>query len=252
MVFSDASGKGGIVQEIDFILNTNDTSYPIAQKTRNINRRLDDVVSLILQCDGRWQWDDQNQTDLPIGVTTLVPEQPDYSLTGSTFLDITRVEVKDSNGNYVLLQPIDQREVTDQSLTEFQKTSGTPRFYDKVGDSLFLYPKPSSSGVTTAQGLKVYFQRQASYFVVTDTTKCAGFAPLYHRLLSLGAAMDYAMANEMTTKINIISPQIEKLQTGLVAFYSARNKDENVRMRPRRENFGQDGNGYVMSDKRAF
>ena len=251
MVFSNDSTKVGIVEEIDFYINTDSTSYPIEQKTRNINRHLDQVVSLILSSDGRWQFDDSNQTDLPIGTATLVSEQQDYTIAGGTFLDVTRVDVKDINGNYVTLTPIDQREVTSQSLSEFMKTPGMPRYYDKIGDSIFLYPKPSTSMVTASEGLKVYFQRVASYFAITDTTKVPGFAPLYHRILSVGAALDYAIQNDMMTKVNILTPMYAKLEAGLIDFYSSRSKDEQVRMRVRRENFGSDG-GYRGSDKVAF
>lgn len=255
MIYSDASGKGGIVQEIDFLVNSDDGSYPIAQKTRNINRHMDNVVSLILQSDGRWQWDDSNQTDIPIGTATLVDGQQDYSLSGATFLDVTRVEIKDVNGNYNLIQPIDQRQVTGQSLTEFMKTSGKPLYYDKIGESVFLYPKPSTSQVTASAGIKVYFQRPPSYFTVADTTKTPGFAPIFHRILSIGPALDFAIANEMVTKVNILSAQLSKLEAGIVQHYSARNKDENVRMRTRSENYGAEEGvqeGYAVSDKMAF
>ena len=84
--------------DIDFLLNT--TSYADADRVRNINARLDDVVSLILQSDGRWEWDDSNNTTLPIGTTTLVNNQQDYSIAGATFLDGIRVEAKDVNESY--------------------------------------------------------------------------------------------------------------------------------------------------------
>ena len=65
MVFSDTSTKLGIVQDIDFLLfgNTVATSpYLIADKTRNVNRALDETVSLIMRSDARWKWDDDNQS----------------------------------------------------------------------------------------------------------------------------------------------------------------------------------------------
>jgi len=108
MQFSDTTNLDGIVEEIDFEVDTDSTSYPLKDKARNVNRHLDHVVSLILQSDGRWQWDDTNQTDLPIGVGTLVNNQQDYGITGATYLTVTRVEVKDINGNYQEMQPLDQ------------------------------------------------------------------------------------------------------------------------------------------------
>ena len=66
MTYSD------ILSDIDFLVKSDSITYPIAQKTANVNRALDNVVSAILGADGRWQWDDTNYTDLPIGVTDLV------------------------------------------------------------------------------------------------------------------------------------------------------------------------------------
>ena len=255
MIFSDTALYQGILQDIDFLLfgeSTGSSAYATADKTRNVNRHLDDVVALILQSDGRWQWDDTNNTNLPIGTTTLVDSQQDYSITGATFLDVLRVEVLDSSGNYNLLTPIDQSEVTDQALSEFQKTAGMPRYYDKVGDSIFLYPKPSTSLVTASAGLKVYFQRGASYFAATDTTKVPGFAAPFHRILSVGAALDYAYANDMANKIRVLEPQLLKLQTALATFYSQRSRDENVRMKLHRTSYGDEDDGGFVRDKVAF
>ena len=229
----------GLCQDTDFLLSTDSTSYPVADKARNMNRHLDNAVSLILQADGRWQWDDTNNTDLPIVTTTLVDSQQDYGITGQTFLSISRVEVMDSSGNYRVVDPIDQHDVTSQALTEFQKTAGMPRYYDKIGDSIFLYPKPSSSLVTLTAGLNVYFQRIPTYFTAASTTAVPGINPLFHRYLSIGAALDYAIANQMNGKINTLTPMMEKIEESMITSYSARSKDESVRIRPHREDYGQ-------------
>jgi len=251
MVFSDSAGGAGIVEDIDFLLGTNSTSYPIADKTRNINRRFDEAVSLIMQADERWQWDDINQSDSPILTQALVNNQQNYTVSGFTYLKIIRVEVLDINGKYYLLEPIDVHEVQNQSMTEFQGTAGRPLYYDKMGDELWLYPKPSSAHVITTDGLKVYYQRGPSYFTTADTTKQPGFAPLFHRILSLGAALDYAMAKGMNSKISTLMPQLTKLQADLVTFYAGRVRDQKVRMSIQKENYGQDM-GYRGSDRVAF
>ena len=90
MVFSDSTNKLGIVEDIDFLVNTNSTSYPTAQKTRNINEWYNRVIGWILEAQDDWQWDDTNQTDLPIGTISLVASQQDYP--EPTSLTITRVE----------------------------------------------------------------------------------------------------------------------------------------------------------------
>jgi len=244
MVFSSSSDKSGIIEEIDFwILGSSASSsidYVIADKTRNINRWLDRVVSLILQADNRWEWDDTNHTDLPIATTTLVHNQQDYEITGAAFLKIIRVEVKNSSGDFKQLTPISQQDKRGIALSEYQKTAGMPKEYDKLGNSIFLYPKPSSSNVTLSAGLKIYFQRTVDYFTTSDATQEPGFASPYHRILSVGAAKDYCVANTLQSRIAILDAEIAKLEAGILEFYSSRDRDDRPRLGLKREDYGAD------------
>jgi len=240
MIFSDTTDKQGIIQEIDFwITGRGDVASdcPIEDKTRNANRWYDRAVSLILQADNRWEWDDTNKTDLPIATTDLVDGQQDYGISGATFLKIFRVEVMNSSGDYRQLTPISQQDKKGIALSEYQKTAGMPKEYDKFANSIFLYPKPSSSEVTLSSGLKVYFQRNVTYFATTDTTEKPGFAEPFHRLLSLGGAFDYCIANGLNTRLSILRDEITKTEAGIVEFYTQRNIDEKVKMKLRTENF---------------
>ncbi|MGI9118415.1 MAG: hypothetical protein ACR2IQ_02610 [Minisyncoccia bacterium] len=240
MVFSDTTNRQGIVQEIDFLVNSDNNSYPIEDKTRNVNRAYDKAVSLILQADGRWEFDDQNATDLPIATTDLVSGQQDYSF-DPTFLIVSRVEVKDSNGNWTALSPFSQADIVrggipgyipSQSLTDFLSQPGIPQYYDKLANSIFLYPKPSYSQDAS---LKVYFQRNVSYFTPTDTTKQPGFSNMFHRLLSMSAAMDYAQAKNLDLLRN--QPfvlELAQMWADLQSYYTRKAKDENLNMHIRK------------------
>jgi len=127
------------------------------------------------------------------------------------------------------------------------KTPGMPLKYDKKGDSVFLYPVPSSDKVTLVKGLKVSFQRVGSYFTSADTTKSPGFNPLFHRILSLGPSLDYVSKNELVTKVKIISPMVDKLEAGLILAYATRSKDEKTTLKLRKESYGV--GGYHPSDR---
>lgn len=248
MQYSNSVTKVGIVEDIDYLIGTNSSSYPIEDKTRNVNRKYDEVVSLILQSDATWKWDDTNNLTQPSTSITMTQGTNAVSIPDTTYLTINRVEVLDINGNYKLLTPISEKEIT-QAKSEFMKTDGTPIYYEKVGAFLNLYPAPSSSNVTLASGLKVYYQRDASYFATTDTTKVPGFAAPFHRLLSYGAALDFAIANSLNGKINILTPLIQKMEQGLIEFYSSREKDTIHRLNVRKENC-EIGDGFGLSDNR--
>lgn len=239
--------------DIDFLVHTDATQYAVADKTRNINRHFANVVSIILSSDNKWKWDDSNQADHPILYINLISGTPDYEISDATYLKIQSVDILNTDGKRRVLTPIDRTEDTAQSLNYLEEgNDGMPRYYDKLGDSLFLYPAPSSSHVTLTSGMRIHYQRGASYFVTTDTTKTPGFAEPYHRILSVGAALDYATANGMTQKIQVLSSMLAELMTQLREYYSSRNNDEQPRMRLRKENYGQDCGRSGYRDTQAF
>lgn len=236
MLYSDPTLKQGIVEDIDFWCDTDATKYSLANKARNVNRWYDRAIALILDSDGRWQFDDTNATDLPIGTATLVNNQQDYTL-DTTFIKILRVEVLDVNGQWNKLLPIDQADLYSQSVTDFLKTAGMPKYYDVQGSSILLYPKPDNGvSVTLASGLKVFCQRNVSYFVAGDTTKVPGFVSLFHRYLSFGASLDWAIKKQLPQK-NDLQGRVTVMEDAIRGFYSQREKDEKIQLTPKRQSF---------------
>lgn len=222
MTYSD------IQNAVYFLTKTNSTSFPIAQLTIQANNALERVQSIAEQNDARWQFDDTNNTDLPIATTGLVTDQQDYSLT-TAHLSITRVEIKDAQGNWILMQPFDQTDLYSQSLTDYLKASGMPKYYDKLGNSIFLYPKPN---YTQAASLKLYFKRGPSYFTTADTTKTPGFNSLYHDLIPLWIAYNYSMANALPTASSFML-EIQRKEQALADDYALRGKDEHLTLQAR-------------------
>ena len=246
LYFNDPMGKMGLIQEAEsqvfgdggYGRISGDTNL-LATFTRYINEAVNRVCNLILTADGRWQFDDINNTDLPIGTTSLITtpgsEQQDYTFEVD-FLRITRVEVKDSTGAWKLLTPMDQVDIYDQSLTDFLKTPGLPIYYDKIANSIFLYPKPLDSSVTALNGLKVWFQRPPSYFTVSDTTKVPGFNSTYHRLVATIASRDYAIFKQLSIASSL-SQLVQQQEDSLVENYALRNKDEHVKLGAKRHDW---------------
>lgn len=213
----------GIVQEIDALCGTNDTSYPIADKTRRINTALETVVSKILKADGKWQFDDENFTTAPTGTQDLVNAQQAYSYTDK-ILQIENVKVLDVNGVYQIVAPIDQIETNGVSLESLYTTTGFPEYYDKRANTIKFYPSPSSTQVTLTAGLKIEFKRTGSLFTVADTTKEPGFASVYHIIIAWMSALPY---NKLfhAERVPQLERDINTMMADIVEFYSRRDKD---------------------------
>ena len=158
--FNDTAGGQGIVQDIDFLANSDPTTYLIADKVRNCNNWIDICIEAIMSADGRWEWDDPNQPDLPRATTQLNANQIQYGF-DSSWLVVERIEVMDTAGNWTELNPIDQSDIKGQGIGSYQTSPGIPREFDVDGENIFLYP---SANYTLANAMKVFFQRIRKFF----------------------------------------------------------------------------------------
>lgn len=216
--------------EARLLVDADTVSYTAADLLRRINNAYEETVGLILGCDGKWQFDDSNYTVFPIGETTLVASQNDYTF-DSTHLEIERVQILDSGGIWKFLHPIDISQIS-IAIEEFHKTDGVPIYYDKQGSSILLYPAPAASAVTLTNGLRVFFKRTASIFTtaeVTTGTKQPGFVSLYHIVLAYKAALPYAQAYKKDRVAGFIN-EINRLEKGIVKHYSRREQDRRKRI----------------------
>lgn len=203
MVFNDTVNKNGLIQQCEINL-FGDT--PFGQISGNTNRLsiftnyLNEAASryshIALMSDFNWEWDDRNQTDLPIGTTTVVTGQQDYAF-ATEHIIITGVEIKNNAGIWVALQELDERYFTENNVSISQylgNATGMPYQYTKVANSVFLFPAPN---YTQTASLKVHFKRGPSYYVSTDITKPQGFSDLQATYLSDYASWKYAFARSL-------------------------------------------------------
>lgn len=180
-----------VLKETQFLLgfenDVNFVNYSKEAMTRHSNRALDELTSIILKVDGSWQWDDKNHPDLPIAVTDLVANQSQYTLS-TKHLTISRLEVTNPDGQAHIMTPISESDM-ESAISELNEEVGVPQYYEKVGESLFLFPKPDYDLVN---GMRIYFSRPASYFETTDSTKEPGFAEIFHEFIPLWNARHFA------------------------------------------------------------
>ena len=226
MTYADIRAK------IHLLTKTNTTSLASASLNLYTQPAEDRVVSLINGADSLWQFDDSNNSDLPIATTNLVSGQQDYSL-ATTHLTIDRVDVKDTSGNWTPLTQIDQQTLKrdrSQAMSSYQSTNGIPTEYDVLGSSVLLYPTPNFSQNAS---LKIYFTRGPLKFdytlgTFTDTTGSTasnpGWNSLFHDLIPLLASYDYCSTNGLKNASNLLV-MIQSKEEELKNFYGLRNRD---------------------------
>lgn len=237
--FSNTTTKNGILQIIERTLGFADAEITsnttrLAQFTGMCNLALDDAWAIIFKVGGKWQFDDSNHTDYPFITTNLVDGQRDYTFTtdGSSnlILDVYKVMAKNpSTGFYYELEPVDQQ--NDAHMDTFyngQLQEGTPDRYDKTGNGIFLDVIPNYNSTA---GLKVYVNREGSYFATSDTTKKPGFDGLCHEYIPLKASYMYARDKSLS-----ILPRLERdiqlMEKKIQERYGRRERDIERVLRP--------------------
>jgi len=231
MQFLDATNKTGLVEEADFICNTDSVSYPTAQKARNANRWLYKVVVNIMKAQGKkWRYDDPNNSGNATTTDNLVDTQARYTLPTS-ILTLDSVEVLDSGGNARRLKflTLDDMKTT---VTDYKTADGLPREYRLEGEDIILEPAVAASDVTLADGLIYHYTREVDGFAATDTTQEPGFAEPFHRIISLGMAYDWLLVNGPLDKADRVRQEIEVLMADLREFYSDRARDAKASIQP--------------------
>lgn len=230
MVFSDAVTYQGLIQDIDFLLFGNgalfNTDYSLADRTRNINIEWDAVISELFKADPNHKWDDTTNADLPFATLTLTSNLDHYDLLDSALV-IHRVRMKDKGGTLKTLIPAVRSELTDAELN----STGEPDKYYKIGGVVFPVPVPDYG---FAEGVELEFQRGANHFVSTDTVKTPGFASQFHNILSVGAALRYAISQGMKNKIAQLRADKESIRNAIREHYEKRSPDEKPKLKLRR------------------
>lgn len=215
-VLTDSSNLQGLYEHVKFL--TIQDSLKFKDFVRLVNFALDDYTYLALTSTLRWKFDDSTYTSThPIATHDITGGRNDYEL-DVDFLSVDQVEVY-TNGKWKKLENIDRKD-RDYPLSTIYESSGNPQFFDYDGRSIFLYPTPTSGA---EEGLKVYFQRPAQYFEVTDTTATIGIPRIHHEYLALHAAQTLTIRTN--DKINFqITNKLTKKEKEIRDFYSKRDK----------------------------
>lgn len=236
MQFSDTSNLTGLIQDCEAktllgnaAISGNTTL--LKDFTRWINEGYGKIMDIIMRADGRFQFDDPNHSDTPIKTFNITANTKEVTgilssapTAAADWLEIERVECCDENGTFYLLEEIDIQDITSEAMSEFEKASSIPRYYDLTGSLLRLYPAPSYS---YTNGLKIYYKREPDYFAYTDTTQRPGFATKFHHYLS-----DYATFkwNGIRKNDYSLAPILKETELEVGQFYARRDKSERKKL----------------------
>jgi len=219
MVWSDTINKTGIVEDCDFWAGTNSTTYPLVDKARNANKALRQIGRRIIRSMYAESFLDDNATDFNIEYTNLVAGQDNVTMAVGVFT-IERVRVKDQNGEFVTLDQVARRELTDYELNE----GGSPTKFYRAGQSIVLAPTPSY-GATN--GIEIEYQKslEQEFTATGNDIRIPGFHEDYHPLVSLHMARDYCAINDQN-RYAVILQEIARIEAMMDQDFQHRNRTE--------------------------
>lgn len=234
--FSDTTTKKGIIQLIEKEVFASNYGFITGNTTRlkewtaSVNITHDEILARIFKAGGKWQFDDTNHTDYPIITRNLVSGQRDYTFTtdetGNLILDIHRVMIKDDQGKFKDLTSKDQQTPNNNNsdttgFVDGQNLGGVPDSYDKTANGIFLdrIPNYNSTG-----GLKLFINREGSYFTTTDTTKKPGIAGLFHEYYAINPAWKYAVSKGLKNQNGLLNRKLA-LEQAIDNYYGRRERD---------------------------
>jgi hypothetical protein len=231
IAFSDTTNKNGLVETLARLTGTptaSTSSYPIAQKTLDINSALANFTNIAMRSSGKWQFDDTNQSGLPTFSINIVSGTASYAFTtdssspANQILEIQKLRIKDVNGRWT--DEIKQIDKNNTDISQFQDVTGTPEYYDLVGNNIVFYPTPNYNSTS---GIELTISRTPSYFLASDTTKKAGIPDMFDDYLYLRPAYLYCVSIGHK-KARDYGIEVRNMEDAIKKYYSARNKTSNM------------------------
>lgn len=226
MQFSDTTNKSGLLQDCEFLTNlgdaiiTGDTTLK-ARFTSLLNIRYAQVMARLQTLTGAAGPEDTTYTSEQFSTFDIVKDQNSYTFTtdedGNTISDIVAISILPAATSTEYL-PLAKMTLDDsralRAMSPNPSDIGVPCAYLEKGLTAYFDVTPNYAAT---DGGKLYYRLVPSYFTTSDTTKAPGFDEGYHRILSLGASLDWLRVNkaENTVLIQSITADFQTLDRGL-------------------------------------
>lgn len=242
MQFSDTSGLSGLIQECEYMTGLGDAAISgntslLKHFTRSINKWYYKVVTMILDSQDGWDFDDSNYTDYPVATTAMVASQRDYVLpTSQKVLRVKRVDVTYDGTTYYKAEPFDINESgsgfgpsanTTMETTVDNRFSRTAPKYDLKANSIWIYPRAATADVTAGAKIRIEFSRELDEFTTADTTQEPGFDEPFHAMLAVGASLDFAIAKGKENK-NDLAALMADYEGRIRKYYGKKEDDREI------------------------
>jgi hypothetical protein len=252
IAFSDTTNKAGLIQRCEILTGLGDTGISgnatlLKQFTGLINSAYQKVVTMILDAQDDWDWDDtgttdgstSTRTDYPVGTIAMVASQRDYTFPASLkMLKVKRVDVTYDNVNYYKAELFDSAStaygVGNDTTVDGRFSKAAP-VYDLKANSIWIYPTASASEVTAGAKVRIEFFREPSEFASTDTTKTPGIDTPFQPLIAILASFEYSLGHDLK-RADRLALTAQDYEGRLRTYYSKKDDAQVLALKPYNNN----------------
>lgn len=229
--FSDSTNKTGLVELLGRATGTQDattSTYPIKQKTVDINDALDWFLMLARKANPRIKIDDTNFTGEPVYSQNLSSSTNAYLFTvdasSAQIAGIDHVEIETAAGKTKRLQQMDANVIgldsdVSDTLAQDAIDTGEPTAYRIVGKYIILDKKPNYT-TSSGTGLRLYHDRCAFYFSSTDTAVFPGINNIFHQYLWMRPAYLWILQKKGGAAASGLRNEVEKMEIFIDSYFS--------------------------------
>jgi len=203
--------------------NSSNTAYGNTDLDRNLNRRYHELIEIAMSVNGDWQVRGTYATE------TLEAGVNKYDIP-SDILRFNRVEIKPTtdDDNYILATKIDMQNIQ-EDLATYQPSYPE---YDVRNNKIEIYYNTTLEAISA--GLKIWIQREITELSATDDEP--DLPEFANRYLTIGAAYDYCLSNEMQKKADRLKRDLVELTEWIREHYSNRMQTSQPILEPAEEN----------------
>ena len=251
MKFNDTTNGQGLIQECEFNCGLGDTgisgdSAMLAHFVRLLNARYYNVITMILDSQDDWDFDDNTITSTyPIATRVMVAGQRDYKFTATSWsligaeggsaganaaiapLKIKRIDVTYDGTNYYRAEAFDAQQtglgLGNDTNTDQRFDKSAPKV-DVRDNALWIYPLANASDVSSGAKIRVEFQREPTEWTAATTNAEPGIDEPWHRMIAIGASWDFARARGLAAEKSLASQYLEYEQR-LRRYYGTKNEN---------------------------
>ena len=158
--------QDGLIDEVLRICGTTSAVYSNKAMVARLNNALDKYWGLASDAAPKGTFDDVNQTGLPVETQNLVSGTNAYKISSFTnkVLQILKLSILDADAKEfdIIREEFDDINDFQELYSTDTGDQGTPQYWTKMGDYIYLRPCPSYSEVN---GLRAYVNRELSKFL---------------------------------------------------------------------------------------